>query len=675
MPRRASFANFDALFDTSPDAMVVVDSAGRIVLANAQAARLFGYSIEELGTLGVEALVPPKFRAGHEKHRTDYVAHARVRPMGSGRELAGLRADGTQFPVEIALSPIETTEGSCYVASIRDISETHRARQALIRARYDALAARIGRLMLESSGSYGAFDDIPKLIAEAAGFDAVAIVFTSAPGAPDVRAAHGWNTMLDDALPHLLRPEVLAAAGAASVSTARDLADDEARAAWRHLADAGSGDLALVPLFDRAQPMGALIAVAGDGALIGQEKIHLLQSVAYLLASDAQRSRTEEQLAHAQRLDAVGQLTGGIAHDFNNLLTVISGNLQLLEPDLADRPDHLEILGSAMRAVTRGAELTRKLLAVARRQRLNPQAIDPRKLFDELIPMLARTLGETIKMVVETQPGLPDVFVDPGELDTAILNLALNARDAMPRGGTLTIGARAKALGPADAGGDLTAGDYVVLSVRDTGLGMSPEVLARAFEPFFTTKETSRGSGLGLSMVYGFAKQSGGHLTAESRLGYGTRMELYLPAIESSPVHVARMAAPSSGGGETILVVEDEAEVRKIAVAFLHSLGYRTYAVSDAEQALDLLARHDEVSLLFSDVILGSGMDGVELARAVGKLRPGLPTLLTSGYEHPALPAGDMAAEKPALLPKPYRREELGAAVRRAIDGRESREA
>ena len=661
------FSIFDALFNTSPDAMIVVDGRGRIVLANVQAARLFGYSIEQLRTLDVEALVPPRFRAGHAQHRARYVAEPRVRPMGSGQELTGLRADGTQFPVEIALSPIETPDGNFYVASIRDISETQRARQALVRARYDALVARIGRLVLESSSSDDALEEIPGLIADEGGFDAVAIVLAPASNSPlEVRAARAWTPLLDEALPPLLRPELLASTRDGSAVITRDsLVDADAHAASQRLA--GAGDFVLAPMFDRGRPMGALVAVCGNAGSIDRDRVHLLQSVAWLLASNVQRSRTEEQLAHSQRLDAVGQLTGGIAHDFNNLLTVVSGNLQLLEPELADRPAELEILASAMRAVSRGAELTRKLLAVARRQRLNPQAVDPHRLLDELIPMLSRTLGEIIRVTIEAKPGLPHVFVDPGELDAALLNLALNARDAMPRGGTLTIGVRRQAVRSGDAA-DLAAGDYVVWSVRDTGLGMAPDVLARAFEPFFTTKDTGRGSGLGLSMVYGFAKQSGGHLTAESRLGYGTRMDLYLPAVQE-PRAAAPRAAPgsSSGGGETILVVEDEAEVRRIAIAFLRSLGYQTLEAGDATRALALLDEHDDIALLFSDVILGSGMDGVELARAVRERRPQLPTLLTSGYEHPALPAD--SPEPMRVLRKPYRREELAAAIRAALDG------
>jgi CheY-like chemotaxis protein len=325
-----------------------------------------------------------------------------------------------------------------------------------------------------------------------------------------------------------------------------------------------------------------------------------------------------------------------------------------------------------LRAVARGSGLTRKLLAFAGRQRLNPQAIDPRKLVNELGPILSRTLGETISVEVECAGHLPSVFVDPGELDTALLNLALNARDAMPRGGTLHLSVHEHTVGSSEGGSNLAPGSYVVFTVSDTGLGMTPEVLARAFEPFFTTKDMGRGSGLGLSMVYGFVKQSGGHLTADSRLGYGTRIELLLPAVrpaqtQAQPADIP--AATGSGGRETILVVEDEAEVRAVALAFLRSLGYATLDAPDGEVALGMLNEHPEVSLLFTDVILGSGMNGNELVRAAQRLRPNLPALLTSGYEAPETEA-DAAAPKTALLRKPYQRQELALAIRAAIDGR-----
>jgi PAS domain S-box-containing protein len=662
-------AALQALFEMAPDAMIVTDAQGRIVLANPQAELLFGYTTTQLRSLSVEALVPERVRATHHLHRQRFIAHPRMRPMGSGQELAGMRADGTLFPVEIALSPIHTEDGDFYVASVRDISESHRARQALARARYDAIVADIGRLMLESASQDAAFVSVPGRVARELDIAVVAIVSSQPHAAPvRVRSAVGLTSELQELLPQLVPPAFFATASTIHANALDNATTERVRSL---LAEAGYSDFVAAPLLDRARPMGALIAVARGPDAFSSDKVNFLQSVAYLLAATMQRYRTEEQLAHAQRLDAVGQLTGGVAHDFNNMLTVISGNLQLLEPDLADRPDSQQILGSALRAVGRGAELTRKLLAFARRQRLNPQSIDPRKLLHELCPILARTLGEPIKVNVECELEAPNVFVDPGELDTAILNLALNARDAMPRGGTLYLAEREQTIANAESTAELAPGTYVVISVRDTGFGMPPEVLARAFEPFFTTKESGRGSGLGLSMVYGFVKQSGGHLVADSRLGYGTRIDLYLPAArmkEAAPEEPS--SVPSSGNNETVLVVEDEEEVRAIAVAFLNSLGYTTCEASDGERGLRLLQERTDVRLLFSDVILGSGMDGHELARAAQNVRPGLHVLLTSGYEHPVTASEPGGAKPLPLLRKPYRREQLAAAVRAAIDGR-----
>jgi PAS domain S-box-containing protein len=629
---------------------------------------LFGYGQEQLNGRSVETLIPEQARGRHHHHRARYAAQPRVRPMGTGQELVGLRADASTFPVEIALSPIETPDGPFVVASIRDISETQRARQALARARYDTVVADIGRLLLETANPDAAFESIPERIAQVLGVELAAIVFTQAQsGVVRVRAAVGLDRELQARLPQLLSAENLSAASREAdgpVMRFRD-ADAAARAgaAWR--------DLAAAPLFDRSRPMGALIAAAHGPDRFDSDKLHFLQSVAILIAATIQRNRTEEQLAHAQRLDAVGQLTGGVAHDFNNMLTVISGNLQLLEIELADRPASQEILASALRAVGRGSGLTRKLLAFAGRQRLNPQALDPRQLLREIAPILARTLGEQITVDVDGPDDLPNVFVDPGELDTAILNLALNARDAMPRGGTLHLSVRERTVGNAESSVDLAPGSYVVIAVRDTGLGMSPEVLARAFEPFFTTKDIGRGSGLGLSMVYGFVKQSGGHVVADSRLGYGTRIEMHLPAVRATVAPAPVEPAPRlSGGGQTILVVEDEPEVRAIAIAFLRSFGYATCEAADAEAALALVRQRADIALLFSDVILGSGMNGHELARAARRLRPSMPALLTSGYEHPFAQPDEPDPNPLPLLRKPYQREELFAAVRAVMEGR-----
>jgi signal transduction histidine kinase/CheY-like chemotaxis protein len=415
--------------------------------------------------------------------------------------------------------------------------------------------------------------------------------------------------------------------------------------------------------------MGALIALSKESHHFDHDALHLLQSVANMLAALMQRRRTEEQLAHSQRLDAVGQLTGGIAHDFNNLLTIISGSLQLLEAEYGAQAEAGELIGSALRSVSRGAELTSKLLAFARRQRLTPRSVDPRSLLRDIEVMLRRTLGDLIQLKVDCPDSVPTAHADATQLDTALVNLSLNARDAMPRGGEITLSANERLVTANDAPTGLNPGHYVVFSVVDTGLGMTPETLERAVEPFFTTKDIGRGSGLGLSMVYGFARQSGGHLQIESRLGYGTKVELLLPVAKvAATAATASVASMTRGDGQLVLVVEDEPEVREIAVAFLKSLGYRTHAVGSAAEALARLEQDPEIALVFSDVMLGNGMDGHELARAARKLRPRLPILMTSGYNDPAAAEksdGDHAFE---LLRKPYRRELLAEAVWRSLN-------
>jgi CheY-like chemotaxis protein len=353
---------------------------------------------------------------------------------------------------------------------------------------------------------------------------------------------------------------------------------------------------------------------------------------------------------------------------------VVSGNLQLLEAELPDRQDLQDIIVSALRAVDRGSGLTRRLLSFARRQSLQPRAVVPQPLLQELGVMLRRTLGEAIHVQIECAVDVPDLYADPNELDTALVNLALNARDAMPRGGRLDIGAREVAPDSGSNEWKLPPGRYVAIAVSDTGTGMSPDALAHVFEPFFTTKDAGKGSGLGLSMVYGFAAQSGGTITIDSRLGYGTRVELVLPAAtaDTAPAKAANDAQAGHADGnqarETILVVEDETDVRTIATRFLSAVGYDVIAVASAREALDLLIARPEVDLLFSDVVLGSGMDGTELAHEARRIRPELPILLASGYHGRGDTSPGGSGEASELLRKPYRREQLTDAIRRLLD-------
>jgi PAS domain S-box-containing protein len=648
---------FPQLFDTVPDALIVVDDAGLIVMANSQAELLFGYEEDSLAGLQVEELMPESVRDRHHAHRADYMASPRIRPMGgSGMALVGRRRDGGLFPIEIALSPLEADEGPRFLASIRDISESQRARQALVRARYDALVARIGQQALESGDEDRVIGSVPSLLAEALGTEVVAVAFMHEPGELDVRAAVGVDV-------GQLDPVRLQQA-ATVLEKGELLVVEEAGAEPSFPLFDGRGSGAVVPLLDRDRTAGALIVWSSQPMRFDHDAIHLLQSTANLLAALLQRRRTEEQLAHSQRLDAIGQLTGGIAHDFNNLLTVMSGSLQLLEMECGHQPEVAELIASALRSVGRGAELTAKLLAFARRQRLTPSAVAPSHLLHDLELMLRRTLGDTVRLKVECPDQVPPAFADESQLDAALVNLALNARDAMPRGGDITIAVEQRWIGEEQSRATLKPGHYIVFSVADTGHGMTPQTLARAVEPFYTTKGIGRGSGLGLSMVYGFVEQSGGHMHIDSRLGYGTRVELHLPAAIEAATESRPLAPENPGRGEVVLVVEDEPDVRNIAAAFVRSLGYRVRAVGNAEEALQCLEDDPGVALLFSDVMLGAGMNGQELALAARQLRPGLPVLLASGYQESASPRGTETFE---LLRKPYQREQLAAAIHRQL--------
>jgi PAS domain S-box-containing protein len=663
---------FRTLFEMAPDAMVVVDQAGDIVLANPQAHGLFGYPPGELVGQRVESLLPESVRAAHATHRSRYMAQPRVRPMGAGYELTGVRRNGEVFPVEIALGP---AGNGLYAASVRDISETQRARQALERARRDGYLAELGRRVLESGRDASLRVAVSALIAEALKVDGVAIA-AGLPGgrALPIRSASGLTPALVDALADAFAADHLAAHLMQRQRTdvwmlTRD-PGDELPALRAALATHGFGDAAILALLDRHEVTGALLALTREPGDLDSDQLHFLQLAANLLAAAVQRSRSEEQLAHAQRLDALGQLTGGIAHDFNNLLTIVSGNLQMLEAEYGDVADARELVDGASRAVDRCINLTRKLLGFSRRRALSPRGVRAQQIFDDVGDMLLRTFDARIHVSLDCPADVPVVYADPGELETALVNLSINARDAMPGGGSLRISARERHL-VADEAGGLPPGRYVVFLVEDTGAGMSQDVLDHALEPFFTTKDPGKGSGLGLSMVYGFATQSGGRLTIGSHPGRGTRVEILLPtAPPQEEAGESRTAGSVSPGHARVLVVEDEPGVRKVAVRFLHSLGYDTLEAADATQALALLRGDKGIRLLFSDVALADNASGFELVREARRLRPGLPALLTSGYEHATEGADEALPEGVRLLHKPYRVEQLGEALAGAMEGR-----
>ena len=395
-------------------------------------------------------------------------------------------------------------------------------------------------------------------------------------------------------------------------------------------------------------------------------------SGAALVYHDITASRdTERRLREAQKLEAIGKLTGGVAHDFNNMLTVISGSTEMLVGRLKDTPDLRAIADIIDDAASRCAGLITHLLAFARKQPLQPHNVDINRQVSDIAKLLRPTLGEQIEVATILNKDVMPVLIDTSQLTNAVVNMAINARDAMPEGGKLLLETTNAVLGAADvaADPDVRAGAYVMLAMTDTGSGMSPEVLERAFEPFFTTKEVGKGTGLGLSMVYGFVKQSGGHIKIHSEQGHGTTIRLYLPPSQGEADPVAEADEAAEGGSETILVVEDDAVVRGFVIGQLQALGYRTIAAQDARSALALVERGEPFDLLFTDVVMPGGMSGRELADAVARHRPGLRVLYTSGYTEDAVLHQARLDESVLLLMKPYRRPQLAQMVRQALSG------
>ena len=389
------------------------------------------------------------------------------------------------------------------------------------------------------------------------------------------------------------------------------------------------------------------------------------------------RKAAEEQLRQAQKMEAVGQLTGGLAHDFNNLLTVILGNLQLLEPWLESDARLSKRVRAASDAALRGAELTKRLLAFARRQVLEPEVVDVNELVSGMDELLRRTLGEAIEIKTALAGDLWSARVDVNQLESALLNLAINARDAMPKGGKLTIETANIRLEDEYVArySYVVPGDYVMLAVTDTGSGMPPADLKKVFEPFFTTKEAGKGSGLGLSMVYGFIKQLDGHVNIYSEEGHGTTVKLYLPRAKPGDEAVVEKAAPDAAvqaGGETILVVEDEAAVREIAVAILEEQGYRTLEAENGPAALRILDENSDIDLLLTDVVMPGGMGGPELAQEAQTRRPNLKVLYTSGYAENAIAHRGVLDEGFEMIDKPYSRAGLARKVRQVLDAPET---
>ncbi len=672
-------ALYRSLFGAYPDGLLLVGPQGRITLANAAAADLLGYPISELQGLSVEDLVPDSIRPRHAAYRDAYGKAPRTRPMGTQMELVAKRKDGSEVMVEIALSPLQDHGLPFVVAAIRDIGAYPRVKQALQRATYAEHLAQLGRIAVDARDPQVVLDHVPALTAQALQAE-VSLVFLLEDDRQMFRVASGVGMVGGERVGARVpnRPDTppgfVLAQGAPVIIA--DYRQEKRFTVPQGYLDAGLVSAIAVPLMDRGRVFGALTVRSRSAERFGDDERRFLESMGNLLATSVQRAHTEEALNHAQRLESVGQLTGGIAHDFNNLLTVIQGNLQVLEelPALAADEYALQLVAAATRASKRGAELTAKLLAFSRRQVLQPTAVNVSGLLHSLADMLRRTLDQRIRIDVDAPASCPPVLADPGQLESALLNIAINARDAMPEGGTLRFRADGHIPLPPELRRELddpsaTEARFVAISISDTGTGMPEEVRERAFEPFFTTKEAGRGTGLGLSTVYGFVKQSRGVITIDSAPGQGSTLTLYIP-MPWAVQHAADegdAAADSVPPGLKVLLVEDDAEVRTVALAFLQALRCAVTAVASGEQALVALGEPGAFDLLLTDIALGPGMRGTQLAAQAQRRDPGLAVLLMSGFSAELLDADRNAPLDWELLRKPYSRNELAAAIARVL--------
>lgn len=637
LTRERNRRQYEDLFEFAPRALVMTEPGGRIALANRRAERIFGWSRQEMIGQPLATLLPGAFWEDRLRTGRGGQSDPGLSPAAP-LEVTGRRKDGTAFPAEIDLAPVRTESGMLIAAAIEDITPRKAIESALATSRdnlSDALESiDRGVILYDKDDRVVIFN---RLFRE------------HFPGPED-------SIKVGDRFEEIFRRAVDRGAVVVPERTSKEAFIAER--VIRHRRADGQ-------VMTRKLPDGRILHVtehaAHNGGIIG------------IGADVTEQIKIEEQLRAIQKMEALGQLTGGMAHDFNNYLGVIVGNLDMLKEIESDDPVAGRHVDAALEGALRGAELTQSLLAFSRRKRLDPRITDLNARVEAIAKLLGRTLGERIEIVVTSAPDLWTVEIDAAQLDSCIVNIATNARDAMPEGGTLRIVTRNAIVDDTYArlNAGMAPGAYALIEISDSGVGMSPETLDRAFEPFFTTKGAGHGTGLGLSMAYGFVKQSGGHIKIYSELGHGSTVRVYLPrANAAGVVEYAATARPALAvqGSETVLVVEDNEQLRKTAVTQLGSLGYRVLQAPDGHAALKILDGGEaKIDLLFSDVVMPGGLDGYALATAATERKPGLKVLLTSGFPGDSLARNGARSPAFPLLGKPYRKDELARAIRDAL--------
>jgi PAS domain S-box-containing protein len=673
MHRQADEAKYRAIVDTAVDAIAVINESGIIQSFNPAAEKLFGYLADEVVEQNIRVLMPEPDRGAHDGYIANYRRTGQAKIIGIGREVTGQRKDGSLFPLELSIAEWRADGHRYFTGVMRDITDRKlaEARRQADEAKYRAIVdtAVDAIAVIDENGIIQSFNRSAEKLFGYLSNEVVEQNVRVLMPEPD-RGAH------DGYIANYRRTGQAKIIGIGREVTGQrkdgslfplELSIAEWRADGRRYFTGIMRDVT-----DRKRADEALHRLTETLERRVVERTAELEAANRRLTDQMEAlNRAQTVLQQAQKMEAIGQLTGGIAHDFNNLLAVISGNLDLMIGRAANDPIQCRLINSTQGAAERGARLVEQLLAFARQQSLRPETVRLDELLREFAILVTRAVGAAIEVRFDAQAELWPVRVDTAQFQSAILNLAVNARDAMPGGGRLAIEMRNVVLDEkaVPVQQDMAPGRYVVAAVRDTGGGMTPEVAARAFDPFFTTKEIDKGTGLGLSQVYGFARQSGGGATIESELGRGTEVRIYLPQSEVAYAPTASVAEDltpelDEQGTGRILVVDDDPDVLDMVVSTLEAMGYDTVASRSGSEALEAVRSDEKIDLLFTDVIMPGRLNGSELALEARRLRPDLRVLLTSGFVAVGADAPAVFDKTLPMLRKPYRQPDLARMLR-----------